>query len=235
MAARDRRGFARVPQFFNLTLLWNNIGAFASGALETLELGGASLLVSFVCGFIGWLCRTSDNRKLAWLGFSYVELFRNTPTLVYLYLFYFGLPAIDVRLGAFIYAMLALGIQGGAYVTEIIRGAFAAIEVEQRNAARALGFRPWQSLLLIEVPQMISIAFPSLGNQVISTLLGTALASVIAVPEMTYQLQIIGDSTYQYFSVFSIDAIAYLVLAQLLNQGFQVADRVWFSKWRTRH
>jgi His/Glu/Gln/Arg/opine family amino acid ABC transporter permease subunit len=222
-----------VPQFFSLTLLWNNIGAFAGGAVVTLELGGSALLVSFVCGFVGWLCRTSRNTKLAWLGFSYVELFRNTPTLVYLYLFYFGLPAMGVRLGAFVYAMLALGIQGGAYVAEIIRGAFAAIEKEQRDAARALGFRPWQSLLLIELPQMISIAFPSLGNQVISIVLGTALASVIAVPELTYQLQIIGDSTYQYFSVFSMDAIGYLILVQLLNQGFQTADRIWFSKWRT--
>jgi polar amino acid transport system permease protein len=224
-----------VPQFFNVTLLWNNIGAFASGALETLELGGSALLVSFVCGFIGWLCRTSRYRKLAWLGFSYVELFRNTPTLVYLYLFYFGLPAMGVRLSAFVYAVLALGIQGGAYVTEIIRGAYAAIENEQRDAARALGLRPWQSMALIELPQMISIAFPSLGNQVISILLGTALASVIAVPELTYQLQIIGDSTYQYFSVFSMDAIAYLILVQLLNQGFLAADRRWFSRWRTHH
>ncbi len=222
-----------MPQFFNMALLWNNMGAFARGTLETLELGGAALLVSFVCGLIGWLCRTSRSRKLAWLGFSYVELFRNTPTLVYLYLFYFGLPAIGVRLGAFVYATLALGIQGGAYVTEIIRGAYTAVGTEQRDAARALGFRPWQSLLLIELPLTISFAFPALGNQVISILLGTALASVIAVPELTYQLQIIGDSTYQYFSVFSMDAIAYLVLVQVLNQGFHAVDRRWFSQWRS--
>ena len=84
------------------------------------------------------------------------------------------------------------------------------------------------------ITSLVSIAFPALGNQVVSTVLGTALASVIAVPELTYQLQIIGDSTYQYFSVFSMDAIAYLVLVQILNQIFQAADRRWFGKWRSR-
>jgi len=223
-----------MPQFFSLDLVLNNAAALAAGALDTLALGGSALGLSFLFGLIGWLCKTSRYRPLAWLGFGYVELFRNTPTLVYLYLFYFGLPAMGVHLGAFVYAMLALGIQGGGYTTEIIRGAFASVSDSQRMAARALGLRQWQSLALVELPQMLSVAFPALGNQVISTVLGTALASVIAVPELTYQLQIIGDSTYQYFSVFSMDAIAYLVLAQILNQSFQAADRRWFGKWRSR-
>lgn len=223
-----------MPQFFNLALLLNNGEQLAWGAIETLALAGSAIGLSIVFGLVGWLCKASRHRPLAWLGFGYVELFRNTPTLVYLYIFYFGLPAVGVHLGAFVYAMLALGIQGGAYVTEIIRGAYAAVTEDQRMAARALGLRQWQSLLLIELPQMFSVAFPALGNQVVSTVLGTALASVIAVPELTYQLQIIGDSTYQYFSVFSMDAIAYLVLVQILNQAFQAADRRWFGKWRSR-
>jgi len=223
-----------VPQFFDPALLLRNGAALAWGAMETLALASAALALSLACGLLGWLCRASARRPLRWVGFGYVELFRNTPTLVYLYLFYFGLPAIGLHLGAFVYAVLALGIQGGAYVTEIIRGAYAAIAEDQRMAARALGLRHWQSLLLIELPQMFSVAFPALGNQVISILLGTALASVIAVPELTYRLQIIGDSTYQYFSVFSMDAVTYLILAQLLSQAFQAADRRWFGRWRSR-
>ncbi|HTD47593.1 MAG TPA: nickel transporter, partial [bacterium] len=83
-----------------------------------------------------------------------------------------------------------------------------------------------------ELPQMLRVAFPALGNQVISTLLGTALASVIAVPELTYQSQIIGDSTYQYFSVFSVDAVIYLVLVQVLTRLFHLIDHLWFGPWR---
>jgi polar amino acid transport system permease protein len=221
-----------VPPFLNFALVLENSGAIAWGAIETLVLGGAALLVSLVFGLAGWLLKASRHRLFAWLGSAYVEVFRNTPTLVYLYLFYFGLPALGVQLGAFFYAILALGIQGGAYVAEIIRGAYTAIGDDQRMAAHSLGLRPWQSLALVELPQMFSIAFPALGNQVVSTVLGTALASVIAVPELTYQLQIIGDSTYQYFSVFTIDGVVYLILVQLLNTLFRAADRRWFGRWR---
>jgi polar amino acid transport system permease protein len=221
-----------VPQFFDLALLARNGTLLAWGAVNTLALAGSALLLCLLFGVLGWLGKASRRRPLAWLGASYVELFRNTPTLVYLYIFYFGLPTIGVNLDAFFYAVLALGIQGGAYVTEIIRGAYAAVGEDQRMAAAALGMRRWQSLALVEWPQMLSVAFPALGNQVVSTLLGTALASIIAVPELTYQLQIIGDTTYQYFAVFSADAIAYVALAQILNQSFQAADRRWFSQWR---
>jgi ABC-type amino acid transport system permease subunit len=79
---------------------------------------------------------------------------------------------------------------------------------------------------------MLSIAFPALGNQVISTVLGTALASVIAVPELTYRLQVIGDATYNFFGSFVIDAIVYIILVQTLNQLFQTLDRRWFGSWR---
>ena len=219
--AREGRILGGVPQFFNLALLLNNVSALAWGAVETLTLGGAALALSLVFGLAGWLCKASRRRPLeAWLGFGYVELFRNTPTLVYLYLFYFGLPMIGVRLGAFVYAMLAIGIQGGAYVTEIIRGAYASVGEDHGWRPARLEGGTGRSLALVELPQMFCVAFPALGNQVISIVLGTALASVIAVPELTYQLQIIGDSTYQYFSVFSMDAIAYLILVQILNQEF---------------
>ena len=216
----------------NLHLLWEQRAAFAAGAEDTLLLGAVSLLISLVFGLLGWLLKASRRTTLAWVGAAYVEIFRNTPTLVFLYLAYFGLPEIRVDLSAFSYAALALGVQGGAYVAEIIRGAFSAVSPGQRLAARALGLGAWRSLWLIELPQTLAVAFPSLGNQVVATVLGTALASVITVPELTYKLQIIGDSTYQYFSVFASAAVAYIVLAQLLNQLFQELDRKWFRKWR---
>ncbi len=217
---------------FNFRLLWSSRAAIAAGAEDTLLLGAAAILLSLIFGLVGWLLKSSRRTALASLGSAYVELFRNTPTLVFLYLCYFGLPVIGLSLSAFSYAALALGIQGGAYVAEIIRGAFIAVSPGQRLAARALGLGAWQSLYFIELPQTLAVAFPSLGNQVVATVLGTALASVITVPELTYKLQIIGDSTYQYFSVFASAAVLYIVLVQLLNQLFQGLDRRWFSKWR---
>ncbi|MDA8049825.1 MAG: amino acid ABC transporter permease [Rhodospirillales bacterium] len=218
----------------NFHLFWTWRWAIAAGAETTLLLGATALVISLAFGVLGWLLKSSRRRALATAGSAYVELFRNTPTLVFLYLCYFGLPEISVRLDAFWYAALALGVQGGAYVAEIIRGAFSAVSPGQRLAARALGLSAWQSLRLVELPQTFAVAFPSLGNQVVATVLGTALASVITVPELTYRLQVIGDSTYQYFSVFAAAALVYIVLVQLLNQLFQELDRRRFRMWRGR-
>lgn len=219
-------------RLFDPALFWRYRQALAAGATATLALGACAVAASFVFGLCGWALKTSRHRPFAWLGNAYVEALRNTPDLLYIYGLYFGLTEVGVRFSAFTSAVLALGIQGGAYVAEIIRGAFTAVSSEQRLAARALGLRPWQSLAHVELPQMLRVAFPALGNQVISTLLGTALASVIAVPELTYQSQIVGDATYQYFSIFAVDAVIYLVLVQILTRLFHLADHVWFGKWR---
>jgi polar amino acid transport system permease protein len=221
-----------VVRLFDPALFWRYRHEIATGAATTLALGAWAVAASFVFGLLGWAIKTSKHRPLAWLGNAYVEALRNTPDLLYIYGLYFGLTEIGVRFSAFTSAVLALGIQGGAYVAEIVRGAFTAVSAEQRLAARALGLRPWQSLLHVELPQMLRVAFPALGNQVISTLLGTALASVIAVPELTYQSQIVGDATYQYFSIFAADAVIYLALVQILTRLFHLADHVWFGKWR---
>lgn len=219
-------------RLFDPAIFWRYRHALTAGAETTLLLGACAVAASFVFGLCGWALKTSKHRPLAWLGNGYIEALRNTPDLLYIYGLYFGLTQIGVRFSAFTSAVLALGIQGGAYVAEIIRGAFTAVGAEQRLAARALGLRPWQSLVHVELPQMLRVAFPSLGNQVISTLLGTALASVIAVPELTYQSQLVGDATYQYFSIFAVDAVIYLALVQILTRLFHLAEHVWFGKWR---
>jgi len=221
-----------VVSLFDPALFWRYRHQLAAGAATTLALGACAVAASLVFGLCGWALKTSRHRPLAWLGNTYVEALRNTPDLLYIYGLYFGLTQVGVRFSAFTSAVLALGIQGGAYVAEIVRGAFTAVTRDQRLAARALGLRPWHSLVHVELPQMLRVAFPALGNQVISTLLGTALASVIAVPELTYQSQIVGDATYQYFSIFAVDAVIYLVLVQILTRLFHFVEHVWFGKWR---
>jgi len=216
---------------YNPRLFLQNAGTFMAGAETTLVLGASAVALSLVCGLIGWLLKASHLRMLRWLGNAYVESLRNTPTLLYVYLIYFGLAQVRIQVAPFTSALLALGVQGGAYMTEIIRGAFSAVREEQRQAARALGIRPLWSLLYIELPQMFRVAFPALGNQVVSILLGTSVASVIAVPELTYQSQLIGESTYQYFGVFGIDAVLYIVIVQVISAGWRLAGRTWFGGW----
>ena len=220
-----------MPAWLDLDLFWNNWAVIVSGAQVALALGATSVVVSLAFGLVGWLLKASKARSLRWLGYAYVEGMRNTPTLLYLYLIYFGLTEIHVMFSPFVSAVLALGVQGGAYMTEIIRGAFHAVSEEQRQAARALGLRPWRSLIYVELPQMLRVAFPALGNQVVSLILGTSLASVIAVPELTYQAQILGERSYPDFSVFAVLAIFYVLIVQAINAIWRAIERLWFGRW----
>ncbi len=220
-----------MPAWLDLGVFWNNWPVIVSGAEMALLLGAASVVVSLVFGLVGWALKTSSVRPLRWIGNTYVEGMRNTPTLLYLYLIYFGLTEVSVVFSPFVSAVLALGVQGGAYMTEIIRGGFHAVSEEQRQAARALGLRPLPSLIYVELPQMLRVAFPALGNQIVSLILGTSLASVIAVPELTYQAQIIGENTYRYFSVFAVLAVFYLVIVQAINAVWRAIERLWFGRW----
>ncbi len=217
--------------WFDPALFWSNWKVIVSGAEVALALGATSVVVSLVFGLLGWSLKASTARPLRWLGNAYVEGMRNTPTLLYLYLIYFGLTQFKVVFSPFASAVLALGVQGGAYMAEIMRGAFHAVSEEQRQAARALGLRPWKSLIYVELPQMLRVAFPAMGNQVVSLVLGTSLASVIAVPELTYQAQIIGENTYRYFSVFAVLAIFYLLIVQAINTLWRAIERLWFGRW----
>jgi len=216
---------------FKPSVLWDNRDVLISGAVLGLALGALASALALVFGLAGWSLKASRRPALRWVGYAYVECMRNTPVLLYIYLAYFGLPEIGLSPSAFDSALLALSVQSGAYMTEIIRGAFSAVGGEQRQAARALGLKPWKSLFHVELPQMFRVAFPALGNQVVSLILGTSLASVITVPELTYQSQIIGDATYQYFSVFGLDAIFYVVIVQMVNALWNVIERIWFGKW----
>jgi polar amino acid transport system permease protein len=216
---------------FKPSVLWDHREALISGAALGLGLGALASVLALMFGLAGWSLKASKRPGLRWMGYAYVESMRNTPVLLYIYLAYFGLPEIGLSPSPFNCALLALSVQSGAYMAEIIRGAFSAIGEEQRQAARALGLKPWYSLLHVELPQMFRVAFPALGNQVVSLILGTSLASVITVPELTYQSQIIGDATYQYFSVFGLDAIFYVVIVQIVNALWNIIERTWFGRW----
>ena len=216
---------------FNPSILWDNRAALISGAIVGLALGTLAASLALAFGLAGWSLKASKRPALLWLGHIYVESMRNTPVLLYIYLIYFGLPELGLSLSPFNSALLALSVQSGAYMTEIIRGAFKAVGEEQRQAARALALRPWYSVLHVELPQMLRVAFPALGNQIVSLVLGTSLASVITVPELTYRSVLIGDKTYQYFSVFALDGVFYVIIVQMITAVWNVIERKQFGRW----
>jgi polar amino acid transport system permease protein len=133
-----------------------------------------------------------------------------------LYVLFYALPASGVRLDAFTAGVLGLAINSTAFTIEIFRGGFAAIPAGQYEAAGALGLRRWALMRLVVIPQVFRIVLPSLGNQIVSVVLGSAQASIIGVGELTYQTQSIGSATFRYFELFTIAALFYILCVQAI-------------------
>jgi len=202
---------------FNVRVLLPYLPVLGRGALLTLEISALAILISFPCGLVGALMRISGSPLLRALGTGYVEVVRNIPLLVVLYVLFYALPVYGVPLNAFTAGVLGLSINSIAFTIEIFRGGFAAIPAGQHEAASALGLGPVQSLLLVIIPQVFRIVLPTLGNQVVSVVLGSAQASIIGVTELTYQTQSIGSATFRYFELFTMAALFYILCAQLIG------------------
>ena len=142
---------------------------------------------------------------------------RNIPLLVVLYILFLVLPLYGIPINALTAGVLGLAINSTAFTIEIIRAGFAAIPPGQYEAARSLGLHRLQMLRLVIVPQVFRIVLPTLGNQIVSVVLGSAVASIIGVSELTYQTQSIGSSTFRYFELFTITALFYIACVQAIS------------------
>jgi len=185
--------------------------------VRTLEISVLAILLSFPLGLFGALMRVADNRLARAIATVYVETVRNIPLLVVLYILFLVLPLYGIRINSLTAGVLGLAINSTAYTIEIVRSGFAAIPPGQYEAARSIGLHPLQVLGLVIVPQVFRIVLPTLGNQIVSVVLGSAQASIIGVGELTYQTQSIGSSTFRYFELFTIAALFYIVCVQLIS------------------
>jgi His/Glu/Gln/Arg/opine family amino acid ABC transporter permease subunit len=174
------------------------------------------LLISIPLGVAGALGRTSRVRVLNGAIASYVELVRNVPLLVVLYLLFYALP-VGFRLTALQAGVLALSVNSTAFCVEIFRGGLSAIPRGQYEAAASLGLHRVHVFRLVVFPQLLRVVFPALGNQVISVVLGSSVVSVVGVPELTYETLSIGSITFRYFEIFVLAAVFYIVAAQAVG------------------
>ena len=200
----------------NLRVLAPYLSELGWGAVLTVELSVLAILISFPLGLVGALMRLSRNRVSRGIATTYVETVRNIPLLVVLYVLYYALPTYGVPISAFAAGVLGLAINSTAFTIEIFRGGFAAIPPAQYEAARALGLRPLSIFLQVIFPQVFRVVLPTLGNQIVSVVLGSAQASIIGVGELTYETQSIGSKTFRYFELFGLAALFYIASVQLI-------------------
>jgi polar amino acid transport system permease protein len=182
------------------------------GLWVTVVLSLVGMIAGTAIGILGGLGRRSRLRPVRWAMRAYVELFRNTPLLVQLFLFFFGLPAIGIRLSPPVAACLALMLNNGAYTTEIIRAGLAATPVGQIEAAQSLGLRQWKILTAIVLRPALERVYPALVSQNVLLMLSTSMASAIGLQELTGAAAAINSETFRSLEVFLASAALYLLL-----------------------
>lgn len=200
---------------FSLVAEW--MPELAQGMLATLRLMLFSFLFAAVLALPIALGRLSPSRILRNAARSYVEIVRGMPSLTLLMLLYFALPSVGISLSAVTAAIIGLGLNGAAYVSEIYRAGIEAVEAGQREAAQMIGMRNWQVLRHVILPQAARIVLPPMGNFSISLLKDTSVASLISAPELMLGAR---DLTSEYFMPLQIYLLAgalYLVMALPLS------------------
>lgn len=202
---------------------WNDL---ARGALVTVEITSASLLLGCVLGLLIGMGRLDPKKRLRYgLCTTYVTFIRGTPLLVQLFLLFFGLPEFDILLPAFVCGILGLGIYSGAYVSEIVRGAIQSIDKGQMEAARSLGMSAGTAMRTIILPQAIVRMIPPLGNEFIALIKNSALVSLLTIADLMHEGQKIISVSYRSLEVYLAIALVYLVLTGLTSMALQRIER----------
>ena len=182
---------------------------FAPGLLVSLQLTGLALLFGFPLGLIFAGMAAAKQAPLRWVSFLLVEVGRGLPALVLLYLLYFSLPDVDITLSSLTTAVLALTWNAGAYASEYFRAGIASVPNGQKEAALASGLRGWTGFRLIILPQALRISTPPLAGLAVLVFQASALAFVIAVPELMSKAYEVSSITFEYLSVYLLTAVVY--------------------------
>ncbi len=207
--------------------------SYGSGLGWTALIALWASVGAIVWGSVLLLIRLSGRRWVNLAVEGYVQLFRNTPVLLSIYLIYFGFPLIGVVWPAVICGGLALVLQNGAYISEILRGGVKAIDLVQFDAAKSLGLSGWGTFRKVVLPQVLVYALPSLGNQVILLVKDTSLLSAISVAELTMNAKLLTEQTGAAYEAFVVVAVLYLLLVVVLELAARSALRA--VRWRPRY
>jgi polar amino acid transport system permease protein len=189
------------------------VTTIASGALWTLALTLVSLIIGVAVGAVLCAMRTVRSRLLSYIAAVLILTFRSVPPIVWLFLIFFGVGAEIIQINPFEAAAIGLGLITGANLGEIFRGSLAAIHHGQWEAARALSLSRSSRFIDVIGPQLLRVALPSVATYSIGLLKDTAIASVIGVPEITFQASHVSQRTFIGLEVFAVAGILYILIS----------------------
>ena len=209
--------FAGIDYPWNWRVPWQYRRLFLMGFYYTLAVSIGAIVLGFGLGVIGGLARSSRNVIARELATLYVEVFRGTPLLVQIYVFYFCIAAAVHFDNAVIIGMVTLACFSGAYISEMVRAGIESIDKGQVEAAKATGLDDWQTMRYIVFPQALKRIIPPVTGQFVSLIKDSSLLSVISVRELTKASEVINATTYKTFEAYLPLAGLYLLLTYPLS------------------
>jgi cystine transport system permease protein len=196
----------------------DNLPFLLGGLLQTVLYAFVALAIASVLGsVIGTAAYLSPTRWVTWPIRIYVGVIRNTPLIVILFILYFGLPSVGMRVSATLVAIVGLGGYGTSYVIEIVRSGLRSVGAEQEEAGLSIGLRRWDLVRRVIWPQALPVMLPPLTNEAVALLKNSSLLGFITVSELTLRSQQVISSTYEPLAVYIAAGVMYLVVNLALS------------------
>jgi polar amino acid transport system permease protein len=195
------------------------------GAVLTLELTVGAAVVALLVALLVGLARLSSNRPVRLVATFYVELFRGSSLLVQIFYFFFVLPLVGIRLPPFATGIIALGLNVGAYGSEVVRAAITNVDPGQREAATALNMSPALAMRRIILPQAFVAMLPPFGNLLVELLKATSLVSLITLTELSFAGRQLLQQQGHALEIYALVLVIYFLLAYPLTRLVRMAER----------
>lgn len=209
--------------------IWQWMPTFLDGTIVTIVLSLTTVLLGSLIGLFVVMMKISENKVLKGIANLYTNIIRGTPMLLQLFLWLYGLPMIGITFSGigflggtygsreFITAVVALGINSGAYISEVLRGGLEAVDKGQVEAGRALGLSKSETMSSIIIPQAIRTVLPGLGNEFITMIKESSIVSTVGVFDVMYTSNIVKASTYSIFEPLIVVGVIYFILTYSLS------------------
>jgi polar amino acid transport system permease protein len=210
----------------NFNFVWKYFDKLSWGLVLSLELAVVCIALGMLIGLGGALLYLDGPRRLRPVVTAYVEFIRNVPLILLVYMVFYGVPSV----GGFKYGptesfIVTLSVYAGAYLIEVFRAGLDAVPRGLIEAGKAIGLTPFQRLVYVRLPTMFRIVLPSLSNTFVSLFKDTSVASVIAVPELTYGAQWINFNTFRIVEVYLVVTVMYLVTGYAILLALRALER----------
>ena len=210
---------------FSWSAIVQGLPYLLQGAGLTLVISAAAMVLAVALGLALAALSQAPGRLVHRLVAAYVEIFRNTPLLIQIFIVYFGLPQLGVKLSPFLSGLSALVLYAAAYNTEIFRAGLEAVPRGQLEAARSLGLSGLQALQWVTLPQALRISFPALGNNLVSLVKNSSLVSTIGMVELMFVANDISFNNFRTFEIYGATAVIYVVIVLTLTRLLHTAER----------